>query len=204
MCVCPWICVYMHPDLIFASYKPAVNIVVFCVCMCVCVYVRTCVCVYMCMCVNIIAVSLYISWCKWCMCVVCVHVRDVCMYITYVCVRVCVYMCVCVFMYVCVYVCINTYTHVCMYVCMYTHVCMYVYMHVYYASWFDTNQSMYATFLLRVCYIRTLECIIIETRADSILVKSNVLRPVLAAIMHPGRLFNIIVHVSWNKWPRTG
>jgi hypothetical protein len=35
----------------------------------------------------------------------------------------------------------------------------------------------------------TLKCIIIETRADSVAVKSNGLKPVLAAIMHPGRLF---------------
>jgi len=42
----------------------------------------------------------------------------------------------------------------------------------------------------------TLKCIIIETRADSVAVKSNGLGPVLAAIMHPGRLFNIVKHVS--------
>ena len=42
----------------------------------------------------------------------------------------------------------------------------------------------------------TMKCIIIETRADSVVVKSNGLGPVLAAIMHPGRLFNIVVHVS--------
>ncbi len=35
----------------------------------------------------------------------------------------------------------------------------------------------------------TLKCIIIETRADSVAVKSNGLKPVLAAIMHPGRFF---------------
>ncbi len=40
------------------------------------------------------------------------------------------------------------------------------------------------------------KCIIIESQADSVVVKSNTLGPVLAAIMHPGRLLNIVVHVS--------
>jgi hypothetical protein len=35
----------------------------------------------------------------------------------------------------------------------------------------------------------TLKGIIIETRADSVVVNSNGFKPVLAAIMHPGRLF---------------
>ena len=52
-----------------------------------------------------------------------------------------------------------------------------------------------------VCF--TLKCIIIETRADSVVVKSNGLGPVLAAIMHPGRLFNFVKHVSSNKKPKT-
>jgi hypothetical protein len=34
-------------------------------------------------------------------------------------------------------------------------------------------------------------------------VKSNGLGPVLAAIMHPGRLFNIVKHVSSKKKPKT-
>ncbi len=38
-------------------------------------------------------------------------------------------------------------------------------------------------------WLPTLKCIIIETQADSVAVKSNGLEPVLAAIMHPGRLF---------------
>ena len=42
----------------------------------------------------------------------------------------------------------------------------------------------------------TLKCIIIETPADSSVVKSNGLGPVLAAIMHSGRLFNIVMHAQ--------
>jgi hypothetical protein len=52
-----------------------------------------------------------------------------------------------------------------------------------------------------VCF--TLKCIIIETRADSVVVKSNGLGPVLAAIMHPAGLFNIVVHVSCKKRTKT-
>jgi hypothetical protein len=45
-----------------------------------------------------------------------------------------------------------------------------------------------------------MKCIIVETRADSVAVKSNGLGLVFAAIMHLGRLFNIVgVHVSWKK-----
>jgi hypothetical protein len=40
------------------------------------------------------------------------------------------------------------------------------------------------------------ECMNSEAGADSVAVKSNGLGPVLAAVMHPGRLFNIVVHVS--------
>jgi hypothetical protein len=43
--------------------------------------------------------------------------------------------------------------------------------------------------LARRQHFGTLKCIIIETQADSVVVKSNGLKPVLAAIMHPGRLF---------------
>ncbi len=47
--------------------------------------------------------------------------------------------------------------------------------------------------------ILILKYIIIETRADFLVVGSNGLGPVLAAIMHPGRLFKIVVRVSWKQ-----
>jgi hypothetical protein len=53
-----------------------------------------------------------------------------------------------------------------------------------------------ASWCAQVTRAPTLKCIIIETHADSVVVKSNGLGPVLAAIMHPGRPFNIVKHVS--------
>jgi hypothetical protein len=42
--------------------------------------------------------------------------------------------------------------------------------------------------LSRCVYVtHTLECIIVETRSESVVVESNGLGPVLAAIMHPER-----------------
>jgi hypothetical protein len=69
------------------------------------------------------------------------------------------------------------YTYLCVYTCTCTHTHKYAH-----------TPARY----LHVCvqmYLYTLKCIIIETRADSVAVKSNGLKPVLAAIMHPGRLF---------------
>ncbi len=47
--------------------------------------------------------------------------------------------------------------------------------------------------------IGTLKCIIIETRADAVVVKSNGLGPLLAGIMHSGRFVNTVVHVPFKK-----
>jgi hypothetical protein len=54
--------------------------------------------------------------------------------------------------------------------------------------------------MTKKCHSSTLKCIIIETRADSIVVKSNGLGPVFAAMMHAGRLFIIVVQ---QKRPKT-
>jgi hypothetical protein len=48
---------------------------------------------------------------------------------------------------------------------------------------------------------RSLKCMILETRADSVVVKSNGMGPVFAAMMAPKDAFDIVVHMSWKTRP---
>ncbi len=161
-----------------------------------------------------------------------IHRMYVCMYDTnHVSLGAAVQSMIYIYIYIYIYACVCSYTyiHICMWVFVcythththtHTHAYAYAYTHTYSRtptlSHKNTNSSTNENHIITAFaanywyefpknqppYNPTLKCIIIETQADSVVVKSNGLGPVLAAIMHPGRLFNIVEHVSWKKSPK--